>query len=294
MYNCQNNCSNHGTCHYGYCTCDDGWYGYDLTPEDLRGRLNSLDAAMAGSGRRRADIQVIVGANRHPGTPQTMAGYAAEGAAQRVAHHFWTERGVAGSELCGLANPILSSPIGLRPNLDAGAASRRDSASAALFLMAPARSDAAVDACRESSRSPLSCCPRALIQGSWSAACPRHRGHEALHAFSAYGGVRLSGERTQHARVAAHGLAEAFDEPFDVGDRAAAALRDPSGAALIDDLRLGLLRLRHRLDHRGHRRIRSVSGSRSESSSRSANGIRSHGDGRSSHHRGVLLAGTDR
>ena len=62
----------------------DGWYGYDLAPEDLRARLNSLDAALAGSGRRRADIQVIVGPNRHPVTPQTLAEYAAEGADQVV------------------------------------------------------------------------------------------------------------------------------------------------------------------------------------------------------------------
>ena len=60
----------------------DGWYGYDLTPEGLHDRLNSLDAALAGSGRRRADIQVIVGPNRHPVTPQTLADYAAEGADQ--------------------------------------------------------------------------------------------------------------------------------------------------------------------------------------------------------------------
>ena len=35
----------------------DGWYGYDLTPEGLHDRLNSLDAALAGSGRRRADVR---------------------------------------------------------------------------------------------------------------------------------------------------------------------------------------------------------------------------------------------
>ena len=26
IHNCVHNCSNHGTCSYGYCTCDDGWY----------------------------------------------------------------------------------------------------------------------------------------------------------------------------------------------------------------------------------------------------------------------------
>ena len=50
----------------------DGWYGYDLTPEDLGRRLNSLDAGLASTGRDRSQIQVIVGPNRHPVTEQTL------------------------------------------------------------------------------------------------------------------------------------------------------------------------------------------------------------------------------
>lgn len=41
----------------------DGWYCYDLTPADLGRRLHSLDAALAGTGRDRSQIQVIVGPN---------------------------------------------------------------------------------------------------------------------------------------------------------------------------------------------------------------------------------------
>jgi probable F420-dependent oxidoreductase len=66
----------------------DGWYGYDLTPEDLGRRLNSLDAALASTGRDRSQIQVIVGPNRHPVTEQTLYEYSAAGADQVVVPMF--------------------------------------------------------------------------------------------------------------------------------------------------------------------------------------------------------------
>ena len=66
----------------------DGWYGYDLTPEDLLRRLNSLDAALASTGRKRAEIQIVVGPNRHPVTEQTLGEYAAAGADQLVVPMF--------------------------------------------------------------------------------------------------------------------------------------------------------------------------------------------------------------
>ena len=66
----------------------DGWYGYDLTPEDLGRRLNSLDAGLASTGRDRSQIQVIVGPNRHPVTEQTLYEYSAMGADQVVVPMF--------------------------------------------------------------------------------------------------------------------------------------------------------------------------------------------------------------
>lgn len=62
----------------------DGWYGYDLTPDALVERLPGLDAALAASGRSRQDIQLIVGPNRHPVNPETIAAYAAAGTDQLV------------------------------------------------------------------------------------------------------------------------------------------------------------------------------------------------------------------
>ena len=66
----------------------DGWYGYDLTPEDLGRRLNSLDAGLASTGRDRSQIQVIVGPNRHPVTEQTLYEYSDVGADQVVVPMF--------------------------------------------------------------------------------------------------------------------------------------------------------------------------------------------------------------
>ena len=62
-----------------------GWYGYDLSPEQLAARLPALDAALAAAGRRRQDIKVIVGPNRHPINSQTVQQYRQLGAAQLVA-----------------------------------------------------------------------------------------------------------------------------------------------------------------------------------------------------------------
>lgn len=63
----------------------DGWYGYDMSPQDLAERLPVLDAALADAGRSRADIRLIVGPNRHPITPETVAQYRELGVEQLVA-----------------------------------------------------------------------------------------------------------------------------------------------------------------------------------------------------------------
>ena len=63
----------------------DGWYGYDLSPEQLSARLLALDAALAAAGRQREDIKVIVGPNRHPINAHTIVQYQQLGASQLVA-----------------------------------------------------------------------------------------------------------------------------------------------------------------------------------------------------------------
>jgi alkanesulfonate monooxygenase SsuD/methylene tetrahydromethanopterin reductase-like flavin-dependent oxidoreductase (luciferase family) len=62
----------------------DGWYGYDLSPEQLQEKLVSLDAALAATGRSRHNIDLVVGPNRHPVNAGTVAAYAAAGVDQLV------------------------------------------------------------------------------------------------------------------------------------------------------------------------------------------------------------------
>jgi probable F420-dependent oxidoreductase len=62
----------------------DGWYGYDLSPEMLAAKLQTLDAALADAGRDRDDIEILVGPNRHPVNPDTVRAYAGLGVKQIV------------------------------------------------------------------------------------------------------------------------------------------------------------------------------------------------------------------
>lgn len=62
----------------------DGWYGFDLSPEQLQEKLVSLDAALAATGRSRSDIDLVVGPNRHPVNEDTLAAYKAAGVDQLV------------------------------------------------------------------------------------------------------------------------------------------------------------------------------------------------------------------
>ncbi len=62
----------------------DGWYGYDMTPEQLAARLPALDTALAAEGRSRDDVTLIVGPNRHPVNAGTIGEYAALGVDQLV------------------------------------------------------------------------------------------------------------------------------------------------------------------------------------------------------------------
>jgi len=61
-----------------------GWYGFDLTPEMLAEKLPKLEAALAEEGRTLADIDLVVGPNRHPVNAETAAAYASQGVQQLV------------------------------------------------------------------------------------------------------------------------------------------------------------------------------------------------------------------
>ncbi len=61
-----------------------GWYGYDMNPEQLAERLPALDSALAAAERTRADMRLIVGPNRHPVNAETVAAYADLGVEELV------------------------------------------------------------------------------------------------------------------------------------------------------------------------------------------------------------------
>ena len=66
----------------------DGWYGFDLTPDGVRARLDVLERKLAEAGRRRSDIDVFVCPNRHRIDADTVAAYRDVGVDQLIAPLF--------------------------------------------------------------------------------------------------------------------------------------------------------------------------------------------------------------
>jgi len=62
----------------------DGWYAYDISPEELALRLDSLDSKMQQTGRSLDQIELIVGPNRHPVNEKTIEQYSSLGVTQFV------------------------------------------------------------------------------------------------------------------------------------------------------------------------------------------------------------------
>lgn len=66
----------------------DGWYGFDLDPARLTGRLGHLDVQLAEAGRSRTDVSVFVCPNRHPLSSETVRAYRDLGVDQLIAPLF--------------------------------------------------------------------------------------------------------------------------------------------------------------------------------------------------------------
>ncbi len=62
-----------------------GWYGYNLSPDELAAKLELLDSALERAGRTRDDVRIFVGPNRHPINAETVRAYADLGVEQLVA-----------------------------------------------------------------------------------------------------------------------------------------------------------------------------------------------------------------
>ena len=52
-----------------------GWYGFNLTPDELKERLQRLDTLLERRGRTRDDIEISICPYMLPATPETIRGY---------------------------------------------------------------------------------------------------------------------------------------------------------------------------------------------------------------------------
>ena len=62
----------------------DGWYAYNVGPDEIAGTLDRLDEHLDAAGRTRDDIKIYVGPNRHKITPEVAASYEAAGVEQLI------------------------------------------------------------------------------------------------------------------------------------------------------------------------------------------------------------------
>jgi probable F420-dependent oxidoreductase len=61
-----------------------GWYGFNLLPEELAARIARLDVLLAERGRSRADVKITVSPYLKPAAPDALAAYRDAGADQVV------------------------------------------------------------------------------------------------------------------------------------------------------------------------------------------------------------------
>ncbi|MDP6376179.1 MAG: LLM class F420-dependent oxidoreductase [Pseudomonadales bacterium] len=62
----------------------DGWYGFDLDPNQVGSALASLERHLADAGRHRGDVQVFIGSSSKPVTPETVAAWGDTGIDQLI------------------------------------------------------------------------------------------------------------------------------------------------------------------------------------------------------------------
>ena len=62
----------------------DGWFAYDISPGGLEAKVKELDRLLEAAGRRREDLKIYVGPNRHPVNAGTLADYESLGVSQLI------------------------------------------------------------------------------------------------------------------------------------------------------------------------------------------------------------------
>ena len=84
-----------------------GWYGFNLEPDELAERLRTLDRLLAERGRKRADVLVTVSPYLREMTPQKLEAYRRAGAQQLILFAFARDAAGARSTLAKLAEQYL-------------------------------------------------------------------------------------------------------------------------------------------------------------------------------------------
>ena len=62
----------------------DGWFAYSLDPNGLEAKLSELEQLLTEAGRKRHDLRVYIGPNRHPVNAGTVAAYERLGVEQLI------------------------------------------------------------------------------------------------------------------------------------------------------------------------------------------------------------------
>jgi probable F420-dependent oxidoreductase len=84
-----------------------GWYGFNVEPEELGERLETLDELLAKRGRRRADVQITVSPYLREMTPKKLEAYRRAGADQVILFAFARDAAGARARLAQLGEEYL-------------------------------------------------------------------------------------------------------------------------------------------------------------------------------------------
>ena len=79
-----------------------GWFGFDLAPEDLSAPLKKLDELLAAAGRSRDDVRIYVSPYLRPAEPDTLRAYGDLGVEQVILPFFARSAEEAARALDGL------------------------------------------------------------------------------------------------------------------------------------------------------------------------------------------------
>jgi probable F420-dependent oxidoreductase len=86
-----------------------GWYGFNVEPEQLGERLETLDKYLAQQGRRRSDVQITVSTYLREMTPKKLEAYRRAGADQVILFAFARDADGARATLSKLADEYLAA-----------------------------------------------------------------------------------------------------------------------------------------------------------------------------------------